>query len=968
MLHDQNQTLFTKQVINGDASVHLHSATKLDKASHFLWNDKLLVQVNCQGYVNAQFMQPEPSKYSKGPNIEATTFMQPEMPYYTDHPGRFVFIKDEDTGELFSVPYAPMKVELDNFEFVCRTHEVIWKVEHLGLLIQWKLSLPSHDVAEVWQLSIHNKEQSDRNLSVYPCFSLGFMSWMNQSARFDTKVNSIVAKAVAPYQKVEDYFVHQSFKEMTFFHANRTPDSWCANFQELVGNTGIYAPQAITMDSLPNAESCYELPIAAMQFKALIAANKSDEFEFVFAPAQSESEIEQLISRYSGRYKSTCQDYKQQQEMGQGEFEFSSGDKSFDDFVNYWLPRQAIYHGKLNRLTTDPQTRNFLQDTMALLYFSPEKARERLILAMSQQQQSGQMPDGILLNDKASLKYINQVPHTDHCVWLILCVKAYLDETADITLLHELIPFANSSEPANAATHVELAMEWLLSATNEDGLSYIEQGDWCDPMNMVGYKGKGVSSWLTIATSYALKSWLSVCDEYISEVNNIQIKEYKASLSLLKSAIRKHFKVNNWYARGITDDGRVFGTEADQQGQIFLNPQSWALLADVVSDDEVSALCSEVMERLATSFGIAMLAPAYTHMHEDIGRVTQKYPGSAENGSVYNHAAAFWAFAMFEKGRAEQGFDVLQRMIVKTEDAERTGQLPSYVPNYYRGARAHSPEHLGRSSHLFNTGTIAWYLKSLFEGLAGFKPSVKGVVIEPNLPAHMRTLSYKRKFRGAEFQVNVKQTNLVQQQQTRINGVIFESPLISHIERGMFYQLDIELPWKTTKQAKLIVITGVSGSGKSTLAKSVASQLGYVYMEADEFHTRLAREKMARGEALTDRDREPWLARMKAHLLMLEANQQNVVLAYSGLKQAHRAQLSQLPYKLAFFHLSISKQALKARLENRTNHFFDKGLLESQLASFEPYKEQEVHLLDGELTVSTLTEHIVSRVEDEAFI
>lgn len=968
MFNGQNKTLFTNQVINGNASVHLHSATKLDKASHFLWNDKLLVQVNCQGYVNAQFMQPEPSKYSKGPNIEGTTFMQPEMPYYSDHPGRFVFIKDEDTGEIFSVPYAPMKVELDSFEFICRTHEVVWQIEHLGLSIQWKLSLPSRDVAEVWKLSIHNKTQGGRKLSVYPCFSLGFMSWMNQSAGFDKHTNSIIAKAVTPYQKVEDYFVNQDFKEMTFFHANRTPDSWCANFQEFVGNSGVYAPQALTKDVLPNLESCYELPIATMQFKAEIAANEIDELEFVFAPAKTEAEIHQLITRYSGKYKSTLQQYKLQQDMGQGAFEFTSGDKTFDDFVNYWLPRQAVYHGELNRLTTDPQTRNFLQDTMALLYFSPEKARERLILAMSQQQPSGQMPDGVLLNDDASLKYINQVPHTDHCVWLILSVKAYLDETADIGLLEELIPFATSTEQANAATHIELAIEWLLSATNEDGLSFIEQGDWCDPMNMVGYKGKGVSSWLTIATCYALKSWLNICDEYVSEVNELQIKEYKASLSLLKLTIRKHFKVNTWFARGITDEGRVFGTDKDQQGQIFLNPQSWALLADVVSDDEVDALCREVMERLATHFGVTMLAPAYSHMHEDIGRVTQKYPGSAENGSVYNHAAAFWAFAMFEKGRAEQGFDVLRRMVVNSETAEYTGQLPSYIPNYYRGARAHSPEHLGRSSHLFNTGTIAWYLKSLFEGLAGFKPSAQGVLIEPNLPAQMRTLCYKRKFRGAEFQVNVKQTNLVQRQQMTVNGVISESSHVAEIEQGMLYQLDINLPWKALKQGNLVVITGVSGSGKSTIAKSVATKLGYVYMEADEFHARTAKEKMAKGEALTDKEREPWIARMKAHLSMLEANQQNVVLAYSGLKQAHRAQLNQLPFELTFFHLTISKSVLEARLENRTNHFFDKALLESQLDSFEPYGELEVQLLDGELAVSTLTENIVSRVEDEDFI
>lgn len=963
MLNSNNSNLYSKQNNGSGASVNLHSPTKLDKASHFLWNDKMLVQVNCQGYVNAQFMQPEPSKYSKGPNIEATTFMQPEMPYYADHPGRFIFIKDEVTQEVFSIPYAPMKAELDRFQFGCHSHQVVWQIEHLGLSIHWRLTLPQQDVAEVWQLSIKNSRPEQRKLSVYSSFSLGFMSWMNQSAAFDDKTNTIIAKAITPYQKVEDYFVHQHFKEMTFLHANRAPDAWCANMQEFVGHSGIHAPAELSQALLSNTESCYEMPVAAMQFRLELEEAESDEIEFLFAPAKSQQEIENLVATYSGKYKSTLAQYQQKQDMKQGEFEFVTGDCVFDDFVNHWLPRQAVYHAELNRLTTDPQTRNFLQDTMALLYFSPEQARERLILAMSQQQPSGQMPDGILLNDKASLKYINQVPHADHCVWLVLSVKAYLDETADHSLLDELVCFADGVQKARVATHIELAIEWLLSATNEEGLSYIEQGDWCDPMNMVGYKGKGVSSWLTIATCYAMKSWLAICDQYLPD--SLQIKEYRASLTLLKSTITKHFKVGNWYARGITDDGRTFGTIEDEQGQIFLNPQSWALLADIVAESDIDLLCKEVMQRLATSYGMTMLAPAFTHMHEDIGRVTQKYPGSAENGSVYNHAAAFWAFAMFEQGKAEQGFDVLRRMLACTETSKVTGQLPTYIPNYYRGARAHSPEHLGRSSHLFNTGTVAWYLKSLFEGLAGFKPSVNGVTIEPVIPANMKTFSYKRKFRGAEFHVTVKQTNLLEQQQTFVNGTLCDGSQLRQIEKGMIYQVDIRLPWQSEQQGSLIVITGVSGSGKSSVAEAVAQQLGYVYMEADEFHSRNARAKMARGEALSNSDRMPWIARMKAHLKMLQANEQNVVLAYSGLKQAHRAEFTDLSFHSQFFHLDVSKEVLESRLANRAEHFFDKNLLTSQLSGFEPYQAESVEIINGEASISVLADTIVSRVKNE---
>ena len=86
------------------ARLELTSPTLMPRAAGFLWNRKMMIQITCRGYAVAQFMQPEPAKYAYAPNLEARTFMQPEQPCYTHHPGRFFYIKDEDTGEIFSAP------------------------------------------------------------------------------------------------------------------------------------------------------------------------------------------------------------------------------------------------------------------------------------------------------------------------------------------------------------------------------------------------------------------------------------------------------------------------------------------------------------------------------------------------------------------------------------------------------------------------------------------------------------------------------------------------------------------------------------------------------------------------------------------------------------------------------------------------------------------------------------------------
>ena len=250
-------------------------------------------------------------------------------------------------------------------------------------------------------------------------------------------------------------------------------------------------------------------------------------------------------------------------------------DAELDNFVNHWLPRQVFYHGDVNRLTTDPQTRNYLQDNMGMSYLKPQVARAAFLRALSQQEATGAMPDGILLAEGAELKYINQVPHTDHCVWLPVCLKAYLDETNDYGFLREQVTDAEGRS-RTVFERITNAMRWLLKARDERGLSYIGQGDWCDPMNMVGYKGKGVSGWLSLATAYALNLWAEIC---AGENAGQLAEEFRAGAKAMTEAVNTHLWDGRWFGRGITDDGVVFGVSNDKEGRIFLNPQSWAILA-----------------------------------------------------------------------------------------------------------------------------------------------------------------------------------------------------------------------------------------------------------------------------------------------------------------------------------------------------------------------------------------------------
>lgn len=176
---------------NGDR-YELHSPTAMPRAAGFLWNQKMMMQMTCRGYAVAQFMQPEPAKYAYAPNLEAKTFMQPEQPYYAHHPGRFFYVKDEETGDIFSAPYEPVRAKLDKFNFSVGKSDLAWTIEHLGIRIEMSVSVPVSDVVELWSLRVTNVSGSARKISVYSYFPIGFMSWMNQSAEYRADLGGIV--------------------------------------------------------------------------------------------------------------------------------------------------------------------------------------------------------------------------------------------------------------------------------------------------------------------------------------------------------------------------------------------------------------------------------------------------------------------------------------------------------------------------------------------------------------------------------------------------------------------------------------------------------------------------------------------------------------------------------------------------------------------------------------------------------
>ena len=127
---------------------------------------------------------------------------------------------------------------------------------------------------------------------------------------------------------------------------------------------------------------------------------------------------------------------------------------------------------------------------------------------------------------------------------------------------------------------------------------------------------------------------------------------------------------------------------------------------------------------------------------------------------------------------------------------------------------------------------------------------------------------------------------------------------------------------------------GVAGVGKTTVGRLLAEGEGWPFFDADDFHSPASKDKMHRGQGLSDADREPWLAALRAKIDELRATSRSAVLACSALKETYRERLRAGP-DVRFVYLKGSFELIQARIEARAGHYAGASLLRSQYEALE---------------------------------
>lgn len=171
-------------------------------------------------------------------------------------------------------------------------------------------------------------------------------------------------------------------------------------------------------------------------------------------------------------------------------------------------------------------------------------------------------------------------------------------------------------------------------------------------------------------------------------------------------------------------------------------------------------------------------------------------------------------------------------------------------------------------------------------------------------------------------------------------------------------------PSNADSATQLIVVMGVSGSGKSTLAEKIAHRYHYTYLDADNFHSHEAKTRMASGLPLTDEMRQPWVTNICQRLQQARARNEAIVLAFSGLRRAHRQLIRNQSLKTLVLFLEGDESTIQARVSKRQNHFMNPGLLHSQFEALE-YPDDETDIIPIRIDASPdqILKHALIEIE-----
>ena len=748
--------------------------TKMDTPSpwiNYLNNGRYFTSISNNGGGMSYFKSPLHGR--------VTRYRINEVPH--DRPGKYIYIKDNDSGEIWSLTWQPVGKHLECYKLAhgfgyTRAEANVSSIESNVLFF-----VPQDDDQEIWNTVLKNNSNKKRNLSVYAYCELALghalVDLINQCddqhfnrSFFDKELNSIFSTKTywVTQTKGTQQQENKEWDQYTFFTVNEPAAGYETVRERFIG---LYRnennPLGIEQENLSCRDTDFGNVINALKVNITLQAGESKNLIFTLGVIEKDR-FDELKAQKANKYKSANEVNAAFAKLQKSWDEYFANtyaetpDKNLNIFLQYWMPYQAITAFNVGRVASFYYWgigrgfgfRDTSQDTIAITISNAEKAKERILLLTRQIRTDGKVYHHFHGDGDGEF-----TQHCDDPLWYLLAVTEYIKETGDFSILDINQPYIEKNSSGTVLEHMMAVVNFAKNNLGKHGLPIFGRGDWNDTLDYIGGEDGGESVWGGMFYVAMLKLFLELLE-------NLNLKkEYEQVLKIhdsLMEAVETHCWDGEWYIRAIGGKDNKIGSKSNKYGKIFLNTQIWSVIAGFKNIERTTTAMDSVKKYLDSPEGPKKCSPAWKEIDPNIGLVTRCVWGKKENGAVFCHPTSWVIQAETMLGRGNQAYEYLSKILPNRIDSDIFVAEP-YVFSQYITSNEHSEP--GRASHSWQTGSAAWMFRVSFDYVLGVRPTYTGLLVDPVIPSHWDKFTVKRKFRGTTYNIEV------------------ENP--SHIERGI---------------------------------------------------------------------------------------------------------------------------------------------------------------------------------------
>ncbi|MBN2697902.1 MAG: glycosyl transferase [Bacteroidales bacterium] len=736
-----------------------------------------------------------------------------------DDGGKYFYINEN--GKIWSPGWKPVKTALDHYE--CRHglgYSIIrGAVDRLEAEVLYMV--PPGFKGEVQSVRLTNKSDRKRSFSLFSFVEWCLWDALDDAANFQRNFSTgeVEISGSTIYNKTE---FRERRNHYAFYTVNESIDGFDTDRESFLGlYNGFDLPDAVSECRSRNSHAHGWSPIASHHLK--IELEPGSEKQLVFILGYVEVPEDRKFSAHQVINKAPAEAMMKQFRSPEDVDRAFAGLKMFWDgllsvfcldhpderlmrSVNVWNQYQCMVTFNFSRSASYFESgigrgmgfRDSNQDLIGFVHQIPGRARERIIDIASTQFADGSayhqyQPLTKRGNDAIGSNF------NDDPLWLILSTDEYIRETGDWDILNEMVPFDN--DPSNRATlfeHLKRSFDHVIHNLGPHRLPLIGRADWNDCLNLNCFsetpgesfqttenREGGIAESVFIAGMFVLYG--GVYEDLCRRLGMLEEADRAAGhIAEMKRSVDLHGWDGAWFVRAYDHFGEKVGSDMCDDGKIFIESQGFCIMAGIgLEDGRARKALDSVKERLDCPWGIVLNNPAFTRYIVRYGEISSYPEGYKENAGVFCHNNPWIMIAETMTGNGNAAWEYFRKIcppyLEEISDLHRTE--PYVYAQMIAGKDAHRP---GEAKNSWLTGTAAWNFYAITQYILGIRAHYDGLLINPVIPEEWDGYTVIRRFRDAEYRIEVSNPDHVSTgiREIRLNGKKLDSTLVPICEKG----------------------------------------------------------------------------------------------------------------------------------------------------------------------------------------